>query len=322
MRGALFIAVGLALAAPASAFGATVSLVVENGVGTLRYTAAPGEVNDLQIHTSGRTMTISDTGAVVDASTSADCDQISVQEVECSPVDRASFFLDDLDDEAAVTGAGADLTVDGWSGNDHLSLCADCPGTLLGGPGDDTLVAGGLGSSLYGNTGDDTLIGGAGGDAMIGGTGSDMISGRGGADRISPDSGNDVVHGGSGRDHVLLNAAPGSLTVDLRAGTLSGWGTKTLARIEDITGSRFADTLRGNASRNGLSGGKGEDVIVGRAGNDLLVGGADHDRMFGKGGADTFRARDGRRDLASGGPSRDRAQVDSRDVLRSIAAFF
>ena len=172
-------------------------------------------------------MTISDTGAaVIDVSAAANCDQVSVNEVECSPVDGASFFLDDMDDDAAVTGAGTRLTVDGWSGNDRLSLCADCGGTLMGGPGDDRLVAGGsLRSLLVGDTGDDTLIGRAGRDEIRGGAGADVISGRGGADRISPSSGNDVIGGGRGRDHVFLDTAPGKVTVDLRAGTVTGWGS-------------------------------------------------------------------------------------------------
>ena len=324
MRGTLFIAVGLALVAPASASAATVSLVVENGIGTLRYTADAGEVNDLQINTSGQTMTISDTGAGIDVTTPAHCDQVSANEVECSPVDHASFFLDDMEDEAAVTGAGAALTLalDGWSGNDHLSLCADCRGTLVGGPGEDRLVAGGLRSWLYGNTGDDTLIGGAAVDAMIGGAGADMISGRRGADRIWPNSGNDVIGGGRGRDHVFLDEAPQSLTVDLHAGAVTGWGTKGLARIEDVTGGAFADTLRGDSSQNALFGRGGNDVIVGRSGDDLLDGGSGQDRMSGGNGADTLRARDGRRDVVSGGRGHDRAQVDSRDVLHSIEARF
>jgi Ca2+-binding RTX toxin-like protein len=321
MRAALLIAVGFALVAPASAFGATVSLVVENGLGTLRYTAASGEGNDLQIQISGRTMTISDTGAVIDVSTPSDCDQVSAQEVECSPVDRASFFLDDQDDSAAVNGAGAGLTLDGWSGNDHLSLCADCRGTLLGGPGDDRLVGSGVDSPLYGNTGDDTLIGRGGPDVLKGGAGADVISGRGGTDSIWPNSGNDVIDGGRGRDHIFLDA-PGSVTVDLRAGAVTGWGSKGLARIEDVTGSRYADTLRGDMSQNALFGLGGNDMIVGRAGNDLLDSGGGQDRILGRGGADTLRARDGSRDVVSGGRGHDRAQADTRDVVRSIEARF
>jgi hypothetical protein len=53
--------------------------------------------------------------------------------------------------------------------------------------------------------------------------------------------------------------------------------------------------------------------LKGLGGNDRLKGGR---------GRDTFYSRDAYRDVLLGGPGRDRARVDARDVRRSIAVIF
>jgi Ca2+-binding RTX toxin-like protein len=51
-----------------------------------------------------------------------------------------------------------------------------------------------------------------------------------------------------------------------------GSGTDSLSGIENLTGSAFADILRGDGGNNVLSGGLGDDALAGGAGNDTLSG--------------------------------------------------
>jgi Ca2+-binding RTX toxin-like protein len=306
------------LMAPANAFASSVSVVLENGIGQLAYYAGPGEANDLQIANSARTMTITDTGAAIAAGDG--CTQLGANAVSCFPVDRAVFVLADLDDKATVTGGDA-IRLEGGSEADELSLCAACGGTLMGGPGGDTLVGSNSGGWLFGETGNDTITGGEGRDNILGGAGSDDLSGRGGRDLIKPSSDNDTINGGPGRDQVLLDA-PGPVEVDLGAGTITGWGTKSVTKTEDVVGSSFADKLRGDGGSNSLGGAGGADVITGAGGDDVLEGGAGKDQLLGLRGNDRLIARDGRAELVNGGRGNDKARVDSSDVLRSIESLF
>jgi Ca2+-binding RTX toxin-like protein len=80
--------------------------------------------------------------------------------------------------------------------------------------------------------------------------------------------------------------------------------------------------IRGTAGRNRLVGTRGNDRLCGLGGNDILKGLAGNDRLVGGRGRDTFYSRDRFRDVLLGGPGRDRARVDARDVRRSIAVIF
>ena len=61
-----------------------------------------------------------------------------------------------------------------------------------------------------------------------------------------------------------------------------------------------ACTIEGTVHADRLTGTKGADVICGGAGNDVIF------------------ARDGKRDVIDGGPGRDTAYADKRDVVRHV----
>lgn len=89
---------------------------------------------------------------------------------------------------------------------------------------------------------------------------SDTINGLGGIDTVSYDSG---------------SAADGSVRVDLGlvvAQNTSGSRWDQLISIENLIGSRFSDTLIGNAAANVLDGGSGlgDDRLDGRGGVDTV----------------------------------------------------
>jgi hemolysin type calcium-binding protein len=98
-----------------------------------------------------------------------------------------------------------------------------------------------------------------------------------------------------------------------------------------IPGSPTGDTIRGTPGDDVICGRGGNDRIYGGGGHDLLVGGGGADRVYGQAGfdrlvgdagADVFFARDGVRDVVSGGAGRDRARVDRVDALKGLERRF
>ena len=125
-------------------------------------------------------------------------------------------------------------------------------------------------------------IGTDGPDTIMGTKGSDTLIGKGGSDWIDGRGGKDVIRGGPGSD------TPGSGPVGM------------------------------------LDGGPGADVIWGGTGSDMMSDGP----WPGDSAVDTFRGGDGNDDLLTynrpatrdivncGAGSRDRAEVDRKDVVR------
>jgi Ca2+-binding RTX toxin-like protein len=327
---------------PANAFGANAS--VENGVAV--YAAAPGEVNAIAAGIASGTATFTDPGAVITAG--AGCTQVNAHEVTCSLVSSGLILAGDMNDSVTITEG--DFQAEGGAGHDELTVCATCVGRLFGNAGDDTLQGGDVpfgrlaaSNYLYGGRGADTITGGRGNDLVDGGNGADTLIGAVKGDFFFPGPGNDRVEGGVGHDWVFLQHAPGPVNVDLRAGTLTGWGTKTLASVEKAVGTRFSDTIYGDGGRNRLYGFRGNDRLSGRSGkdvffagpgadillggpeDDMLWGGSGRDRIYGGRGADRIKASDGHRerDLVDGGADVDTAYVDKGiDIVRRIEVLF
>ena len=185
---------------------------------------------------------------------------------------------------------GASVT--GGAGADTLSAS----GTLRGGGGSDTLTGGPLADSLVGGAGSDTLRGGGGDDALVGDGG-----GAGASD--------DVLDGGDGEDTVSYKARRRAVLVDVGAGAAGqrNEGDRLLS-IENVSGGRGADLLRGDGRPNRIKGGAGRDRIDGRGGADVLDGDRGVDVVRGGAGDDTVSAGDAG-DRVFGGPGGDRLTV-------------
>ena len=56
----------------------------------------------------------------------------------------------------------------------------------------------------------------------------------------------------------------------------------TFVDIENLTGSDYNDTLKGDNGDNILTGGLGDDYLFARDGNDTLIGGAGNDVLHGR----------------------------------------
>ncbi|MGZ4290403.1 MAG: hypothetical protein ACXVQZ_07275, partial [Gaiellaceae bacterium] len=88
-------------------------------------------------------------------------------------------------------------------------------------------------------------------------------------------------------------------------------------RGEYLAGGGFDDVILGMGGNDTILGGAGDDRLDGGPGNDVLTGGAGADRILGGPGSDTIYAADGERDVVDCGDGRDRAIVDSVDIVKS-----
>jgi len=197
-----------------------------------------------------------------------------------------------------LTGGAGNDTLNGGGGNDSLNGGVGND-TLNGGDGTDTasysvatsgvavnlstitaqVVGGGQGTDTL--TSVENLIGSGYADTITGNSGANTLTGGAGNDTLNGGVGNDVLNGGDGTDTASYSGATSGVTVKLSTTTAQavggGQGSDTLASIENLIGSAYADNLTGNAGANILTGGAGNDTLNGGAGNDTLYGGAGTD---------------------------------------------
>jgi Ca2+-binding RTX toxin-like protein len=222
---------------------------------------------------------------------------------------------DDLSGDAGndvIDGRRAQDVIDGGDGADILNG-NDNPDIITGGDGDDTITGGPGADDLRGDGDDDTIEGNRAPDLIRGGTGNDTLDGGDGLDTVRGDGGNDTllggfgadtIIGGNGKDTVSFAKSRNPVVVDLTAGTASGDGADTLSQIEHVTGSKYDDTIDGDASANTLDGADGRDTVSGAGGDDVVRGGNGDDTLRGNGGNDTIKGQAGN-DLLNGGSGTD-----------------
>ena len=123
--------------------------------------------------------------------------------------------------------------------------------------------------------------GNAAGNVMVANAGANRMQGLAGADFFDMGLGGaDTVEGGAGNDTFSLATAAQGVRIDLGAGTAqNGADMLTLMGIEDITGSGYADYLRGDAADNEIEGLTGDDWIIGSPGDDMIDGGGGIDMV-------------------------------------------
>mgnify|MGYP003638120837 CR=1 FL=1 len=184
-----------------------------------------------------------------------------------------------------ITGAAGADTVDAGAGVDTVSYAGSAAGVTV-----DLSAGTGLGGDAEGDTLSnienvtgsaqaDILTGGGGVNILSGGAGDDTLTGGADNDTLIGGAGADALDGGADIDTANYAASAAGVTVDLAAGAGLGGDAAgdTLANIENLVGSAFADTLTGDGGANSLSGGAGNDILTGGAGADALDGGADID---------------------------------------------
>ncbi|MEM8646515.1 MAG: Ig-like domain-containing protein [Pseudomonadota bacterium] len=155
-------------------------------------------------------------------------------------------------------------------------------------------------------------------NVLVGTAKRDTIKGLGGDDSLFGDAGNDILEGGLGAD--FLDGGDGVDRADYRkskAGVTVNLGLNlafggeaegdTFSSIENVFGTRYADTLTGDDGKNVLAGRNGDDTLNGEGGadrllggngKDILNGGDDSDRLEGGRGADHLDGGNGTGDQA------------------------
>lgn len=91
------------------------------------------------------------------------------------------------------------------------------------------------------------ITGDANSNILVGTAGKDLIFGLDGNDFLEGRHGDDDLDGGQGFDRAIYAAAEEAIWVSLATGVVMGGkssGTDTLASIEGIRGTAFADDLR------------------------------------------------------------------------------
>jgi Ca2+-binding RTX toxin-like protein len=211
-------------------------------------------------------------------------------------------------DDIFRLGAASAATLFDDGGNDWLAFYAAAQGVTVDLGQDagqvqtldaagNTLALNGTFENVCGSPFNDVLIGNAADNTLLGGEGDDRLVGG---------PGHDTLLGGDGTDTVDYSAAPHGVDVDLGRrmaaadGTFDPYGravTDRIEGVENVIGSPFDDTLRGDAGPNVLDGlagndrlmgGAGDDTLFGRDGDDTLEGDAGNDALFGEAGDDTL----------------------------------
>ncbi|EDL48226.1 M10 family metallopeptidase [Erythrobacter sp. SD-21] len=191
-----------------------------------------------------------------------------------------------------LTGNALANIIEGGAGGD----------TLHGMDGADTLFADQADEEAFEGS-MDTLFGGFGNDILYAVIGNDSLYGGAGFDMLHSGAGDDLLDGGNGNDTANYANAVAGVTVDLldaAAQDTIGAGVDTLASIEYLVGSAFADILTGSNDANQIYGGGAADTVYGGIGNDLLIGEEGNDTLYGQASWDTIRGDAGDDTLVGG----------------------
>ena len=196
-------------------------------------------------------------------------------------------------DDQLEGGAGGDR-LDGGAGMDtavYLNSNAGVTvnlgnGTFTGGHAEgDTAVNV---ENLEGSNYDDVLTGDGSENRLFGGEGDDVLDGGGGIDRLDGGPGMDTVSYATSEDGMYINLL-------FNEGSRSDYNDRTeeIVNIENVIGSDYLDSLRGDRGNNDLYGRAGNDRLNGGAGDDRLFGENGDDQLWGMAGADRLDGGDG-----------------------------
>jgi Ca2+-binding RTX toxin-like protein len=210
-------------------------------------------------------------------------------------------------DDIFYAEAGGGATIDGGAGSDTISyrylLTAN-----LGGASDPSAWVASLNGEArgvyldrvsgqkYGAAADDTvqnmeniegssfadwIKGDVNANTLKGLSGTDQLYGHDGADVLDGGEGADKLDGGAGADIASYKNSQAAVWVDWSASEAFGGDAEgdTYVAMEDLEGSKFADTFKGNASANRFTGLAGDDWFIATLGADAHDGGGDFDTV-------------------------------------------
>ena len=132
----------------------------------------------------------------------------------------------------------------------------------------------GLPATIVGTPGDDTLVGTAERDVIVGLGGDDVIRGGASADVICAGRGRDILFGGASTNH--------------RRSTAHGISRPAADFIDIVDGGRGDDVIRGGRGDDWLFTGRGDDLVLGGHGDEIIGVSRGHDTYVGGRGRDSL----------------------------------
>ncbi len=170
------------------------------------------------------------------------------------PVEQTAFF-DPLHATTNLHGVLAEFSA--ASLTSHTDFRGGGNDFIIGGPGDDLVLAGAGNDQVSLGSGNDILLCGLGNDVADGGQGSDLMAGGAGNDRLSGSNGSDVLAGNAGDD--TLNGGNGDDAL------IDGLGSDTLfgGNGDDLFFATQAQLLGGSGTdTDHFDGGAGFDTLA------------------------------------------------------------
>ena len=199
----------------------------------------------------------------------------------------------DRGDDILEGGAGADR-LDGGFGSDTVTyrnsnaavIVNLADGTPTGGHAEGDILFNI--EIIEGSNYDDVLTGNSGSNQLYGGEGNDFLDGG---------EGIDLLDGGAGVDTVSYENSSEGILVNLlfNEGSRNDYNDRSeeIVNIENVIGSDYIDSIRGDSGENDLYGRGGNDELNGGAGDDRLFGEDGEDQLWGLSGADRLDGGDG-----------------------------
>lgn len=248
------------------------TLAVDRG-GTLRFTAAKGEVNHVDLSDPLAVQTVvTDSGSTITVGNG--CMQVTAHQGVCpmpANFDQSvAIDLADGDDFAhAFKLTTGHIAIDGGSGADTIEDLPQFGADVRGGAGNDTItVHPNFGGSVdvQGDAGDDTIHAISASGVVRGDAGADQITL---ATFVEPPAGFSAAYGGAGDDTISASGPTDMSLIDGGVGddTVS---TATFSAVATIRGGLGADTITAIDGTSVILGGLGADVIDGGGDSDTI----------------------------------------------------
>ena len=280
MRAIGSISVLTIVGALALAAGASASTLAVDRSGTLRFDAAKGEANNVDLRDGGGQTTVTDSGSIIHAGNG--CTQVTPHQASC-PLpggfgdQNVVMTLADRNDVANASKIGfGSIAVDGGAGNDTIGDFPQSGANVDGGLGDDTITVrpnfGGA-VDVNGGLGRDTITATSASGSVDGGIGDDAITLT---NFVNPSV--SAAHGGLGDDTITADQATDMGLID------GGFGddrisTGPLALVAQLTGGFGDDRIVSQHGTSTISGGFGRDFIDGGDEGDTIDCGFGIDRF-------------------------------------------
>ena len=283
-----------------TATGTSYTFPIPNPLGVLVATATATDSDGGVSSDSAQQVPIDQTGASVVINAAGITVSLGGVPVATTPSAGAGQVV------ALVTGSN-DLIDASTETNPVELVSSGSNNTLIGGAGDDLLVAGSGANSLVGGTGDDTLVSNGGDDTLVGGTGNTSF-------QINP--GHDpLVIGGSGTNTLDFSIAGQLITLNL--GLESGQTQLVDSNNDEVTLEGKFDEYIGSPYGNNVTLNDDNDLAYAVAGNTTITGGAGNDSIVGGSGNDIIYATTGNTTITGGcGQRIDHRRLGQRHHLR------